>query len=107
MDKRPLHQIPTSRRDAMKMIAAGSTGGLLWLLGSPLARAENRITPPYAHGMAPVKIKSVKAITTAPAGSNLIVVKVETTEEIPAEGEAVAAAEPAKEEKKEKEEKKK
>ncbi len=30
--------------------------------------------------MAPVKIKSIKAIATAPQGSNLIVVKVETTE---------------------------
>jgi mannonate dehydratase len=34
----------------------------------------------YAKGQAPVKIRSVKAISTAPEGLNLIVVKVETTE---------------------------
>jgi len=70
----------TSRREAMKLIAAGSTVGLLGLFGSPLSRAEKYETPAYAKGLAPVKIKSVKAIATAPAGSNLIVVKVETTE---------------------------
>ncbi|HKG70166.1 MAG TPA: enolase C-terminal domain-like protein, partial [Segetibacter sp.] len=51
------------------------------LLGSPFARAE---TPAgnngYKAGMAPVKIRSVKAIATAPEGSNLIVVKIETSE---------------------------
>ena len=36
--------------------------------------------PSYARGLAPVKIRRVNAIATAPAGSNLIVVKVETTE---------------------------
>src|SRR5512133_2928601 len=71
---------PTSRREAMKLLAAGSAVGLWGLLGSPLARAENFETPSYAKGMAQVKIKSIKAIATAPAGSNLIVVKVETTE---------------------------
>jgi mannonate dehydratase len=70
----------TSRRDAMKMMAFGSTAGLLGLFGSPWVRAETHVTPSYAKGMAPIKIKSVKAIATAPAGSNLIVVKVETTE---------------------------
>lgn len=34
----------------------------------------------YANGLPPVKIKSVKAITTAPEGLNLVVVKVDTTE---------------------------
>jgi mannonate dehydratase len=33
-----------------------------------------------ASGLPPLKIKSVKAITTAPEGLNLVVVKVETTE---------------------------
>ena len=70
----------TSRREAMKLIAAGSTFGILGLFGSPFARAERYETPSYAKGLAPVKIKSVKAIATAPAGSNLIVVKVETSE---------------------------
>jgi len=70
----------TSRREAMKLIAAGSTVGLLGLFGGPVARAKNYETPSYAKGLAPVKIKSVKAIATAPEGINLIVVKVETSE---------------------------
>lgn len=68
-----------SRRDAMKMITTGSAG-LLGLFGSPMARAETHVTPSYLTGMAPVKIKSVKAIATAPEGANLVIVKVETTE---------------------------
>jgi mannonate dehydratase len=70
----------SGRREALKMIGLGSTASLLGLLGSNEARAENSVTPSYAKGLPPVKIKSVKAIATAPQGSNLIVVKVETTE---------------------------
>lgn len=70
----------TSRRDAIKTIGLGSAAGFFSLLGSSSARAENYVTPDYAKGLPPVKIKSVKAIATAPQGSNLIVVKVETTE---------------------------
>lgn len=73
------HSSGTNRRDALKIIGAGSAG-LLGLLGSTQARAENHVTPVYARGLPPVKIKSVKAVATAPQGSNLIVVKVETTE---------------------------
>jgi mannonate dehydratase len=69
-----------NRRNAMKMLAVGSTAGLLGLFGTPRANAEIYETPGYARGLAPVKIKSVKAIATAPQGSNLIVVRVETTE---------------------------
>jgi mannonate dehydratase len=71
-----------NRRDALKMLGAGSAAGLLGLLGTAdRAHAREHDTKPaYAKGMAPVKIKSVKAIATAPQGSNLIVVKVETTE---------------------------
>ncbi|MBO9613500.1 MAG: starvation-sensing protein RspA [Dyadobacter sp.] len=69
-----------SRRNAMKMLAAGSTAGLLSLFDSPKARAERYETPQYAKGMAPVTITNVKAITTAPGGSNLVIVKVETSE---------------------------
>ncbi|TLV02136.1 enolase C-terminal domain-like protein [Dyadobacter luticola] len=71
-----------ARRNALKMLGTGSAAGLFGLLGGP-SRAEARehyTTPDYQKGMAPVKIKSVKAIVTAPQGSNLIVVKVETTE---------------------------
>lgn len=73
----------TNRREAMKLIAAGSAAGMLGLYGNPLTASENqekKETPAYAKGMGPVKIKKVRAIATAPAGSNLIVVKVETTE---------------------------
>lgn len=66
----------SSRRDTLKIMGVGMLG----LLGGTEARAENHVTPSYAKGLPPVKIKSVKAIATAPQGSNLIVVKVETTE---------------------------
>ena len=69
-----------NRREAMKLLAAGSATGLLGLFATPEARAAYRITPSWASGVAPVKIRSVKAITTAPEGSNLIIVKVETSE---------------------------
>jgi len=78
--KTPENQYEISRRNAMKLLTAGSAAGVLGLFGSPEARAENRKIPSYAAGMPPVKIKSVKAIATAPEGSNLVVVKVETTE---------------------------
>ena len=71
-------QFTTDRRDFMKTVAFGSAAGLM---GIPdLNAATPYETPGYANAMAPIKIKSVKAIGTAPAGSNLIVVKVETTE---------------------------
>ena len=69
-----------SRRNAMKLLAAGSTAGLLSLFDSPKARAERYETPQYAKGMAPVTITKVSAITTAPGGANLVIVKVETSE---------------------------
>jgi hypothetical protein len=69
-----------NRRDAVKLLTAGSAAGILGLFGSPAARAETRMTPSWATGIPPVKIKSVKAIPTAPEGSNLIIVKVETSE---------------------------
>jgi mannonate dehydratase len=69
-----------NRRDAMKMISTGSAAGLLGIYGDPLANPENRTTPSYATGMPVIKIKSVRAIATAPEGSNLVIVKVETTE---------------------------
>ncbi|MCY7349919.1 MAG: starvation-sensing protein RspA, partial [Cytophagaceae bacterium] len=71
-----------SRRDTLKMLGFGSSAGVLGLFGgiSTAEAREQQGTPQYARGLAPVKIKSVKAIATAPQGSNLIVVKVETTE---------------------------
>lgn len=68
------------RRELLKTMALGSTAGLFGIFGSTNTQAQTRPTPSYAKGMAPVKIKNVKAIATAPEGINLIVVKVETTE---------------------------
>ena len=69
-----------NRREAMKMLTAGSAAGLLGLFGDIKSDPGSRITPAYATGVPPIKIKSVKAIATAPEGSNLVIVKVETTE---------------------------
>ena len=68
-----------SRRETLKMLGIGSAAGMLNMLGSNDAQARDQ-KPSYAKGLPVVKIKSVKAIATAPQGSNLIVVKVETTE---------------------------
>lgn len=70
----------SSRREAMKMFALGSTATLFGMPGSVFANVQNHDLPDYKTGLPPVKIKSVKAIATAPEGSNLIVVKIETTE---------------------------
>ncbi len=75
-----------SRRDTMKALGLGGSAGMLGLFGGISdARADRRAaaeaeTPQYAKGMKPLTIKSVRAIATAPQGSNLIVVKVETSE---------------------------
>ncbi len=77
-----------NRRDAVRMLGTTGAAGLLSLFGGFGARASAPIkhrgvdgeTPDYARGMPPLKIKSVKAIATAPQGSNLVLVKVETTE---------------------------
>src|ERR687889_657570 len=74
------NQLENSRRKMLKTLAVGSTVGLLGLFDSPKARAEKYETPDYARGMAPVTITKVRAITTAPGGSNLVIVKVETSE---------------------------
>lgn len=74
-------EFSSSRRETMKKIALGSTAGLFSLMGSPFANARTpKISDRYKVGMAPVTIRSVKAIATAPEGSNLIVVKIETSE---------------------------
>ncbi|HMC85713.1 MAG TPA: hypothetical protein VKI61_09310 [Chitinophagaceae bacterium] len=45
--------------------------------GATTAGAATHEKPAYASAMKAVTIKGVKAIGTAPAGSNLVVVKVE------------------------------
>jgi len=72
-------KLTNGRRDFMKTLAMGSAAGVLGMSASKLNAAPYEPAS-YAKGMAPVKIKSVKAIATRPGGSNLIVVKVETTE---------------------------
>src|SRR3984885_13519985 len=80
MDKQK-KQSSYDRRDALKMIGIGSTTGLLGLLGvNQQANAAQFEKPHYDSGMAPVTIRSVRAISTAPAGANLVIVKVETSE---------------------------
>ena len=82
MDKKK-QQSELNRRDAVKMIGLGSAAGLMGMFANLPAAARQPLsneTPNYARAAKPVKIKSVKAIATAPQGSNLIVVKVETTE---------------------------
>lgn len=69
-----------SRREAMKMIAMGSTAGFFGLLGISADAQPQRQDRVNKNGLPPLKIRSVKAIATAPEGINLIVVKVETTE---------------------------
>ena len=49
------------RRELLKMMALGSTAGFLGLGGSIHANAQDQQKPSYANGMAPVKIKNVKA----------------------------------------------
>lgn len=68
-----------SRRETLRMLGIGSAAGVLGMFGTKDAEARE-VKPAYAKGLPVVKIKSVKAIATAPQGSNLIVVKVETTE---------------------------
>jgi mannonate dehydratase len=76
----------TGRRDALKTIGLGSaallTGGLGNDASGQATQKETLMKTPA--GLAPIKIKSVKAIGVKSSpegrGSNLVVVKVETTE---------------------------
>ncbi len=78
MDKKD-PQFTSGRRNFMKTVALGSVG-IMGLTADQLSAATPYEAPSYAKAMAPVKIKNVKVIATAPTGINLIVVKVETTE---------------------------
>jgi len=67
------------RRNFLKTMTMGSVAGLSGLsaFGANQRKME---TPSYATGMPKVTIRNIKAIATNPSGSNLIVVKVETSE---------------------------
>jgi mannonate dehydratase len=74
-----------SRRNSLKKLGLGSAAGILGMLGfSEQAEAQKRAQAQNyqqsTKGLPPLKITKVKAITTAPQGSNLIVVKVDTNE---------------------------
>ena len=79
-------KLKTGRRDALKTLGLGSaallTGGL-GNISSAQAASQGTLQKPPA-GLPPIKIKSVKAIGVKSGpegrGSNLVVVKVETTE---------------------------
>ena len=79
-----------TRRDAMKLFTTGSTAGLFGLLGGRLNAqdAASRVAavaagtttnapaiPDVNKGSAPITIRKVKAVATAPEGANLVVVK--------------------------------
>lgn len=68
-----------NRRNALKTLGLGSAAGVLGLLGSSKAHAaiKDVSTPSYGKGIQ-VKITKVRAILTAPYGTNLVIVKVET-----------------------------
>ena len=75
------YQTGFDRRNMLKILGLGSASGLAAMFGGISgASASPPEKPSYARAMAPVKIRSVKAIGTAPQGANLVVVKVETTE---------------------------
>lgn len=71
-----------TRRKVLKGLGLGSMAGMLGLYPGAQAKAAvaEKETPSYMRGLPPLKITNVKAIGTAPSGSNLIVVKVETSE---------------------------
>jgi len=84
-----------TRRDAMKLFTTGSTVGFFGLLvgrlsaqdAGPNAAAMTAgsttnapAVPDVNKGSAPITIRKVKAVATAPEGANLVVVKVETSE---------------------------
>jgi mannonate dehydratase len=70
------------RRSILKALGIGTASGVLGVFGAmPSARAAGISKAPHSGGSLPsLKIRSVKAIGTAPQGANLVIVKVETTE---------------------------
>ena len=70
-----------NRRKLLKGLGLGSMAGMLGVFpGQQAKAAQDKETPSYLRGLPPLTITNVRAIGTAPAGSNLIVVKVETSE---------------------------
>ena len=69
------------RREALRMLSAGTLAAGSGLWNTP-ANAATAVAQAAAatKGVAPIRIRDVKAILTAPAGIRLVVVKVETNE---------------------------
>ena len=69
------------RREALRMLSAGTlaAGSGLWNTPANAATAVTQAAA-AAKGAAPIRIRDVKTILTAPDGIRLVVVKVETTE---------------------------
>lgn len=74
------NQNPMNRRNVLKTLGLGSAAGAVGLFGTTPSYAGQGETGSYAKGMPPVTITNIKTITSKPRGSNLIVVKVETSE---------------------------
>lgn len=70
-----------NRRSILKALGLGTASGFLGIMGGiPSLKAAGIENKFHNAGLPPLKIKSVKAIGTAPQGANLVIVKVETTE---------------------------
>lgn len=74
------HDQAVTRRNALKTFGLGSAAGALGLLTSQPAYGAATPVPDYSRGLPKVTITNIKTIATKPRGSNLIVVKVETSE---------------------------
>ena len=66
------------RRKVLQTIGAGSVAGMLSPFGGKDTKDERADVPTTDTGMVPAKITAVRAILTAPYGTNLVIVKVET-----------------------------
>lgn len=72
-----------NRRELIKMLGLGGAASILGPMAAkaaPGSRAGRELPRMSTGGLPPVTIRSVKAIATNPAGANLVVVKVETSE---------------------------
>ena len=67
------------RRDLLRLFGLGSAAGALGMLGRAVPAAAQPVAASAELGSG-LKITRVRAILTAPAGSRLVVVKVETSE---------------------------
>jgi mannonate dehydratase len=66
-----------NRRNALRLLSTGAAAG-----GASLFAAQSfaQEKPKELNGLAPVKIRDIKTILTAPDGIRLVIVKIETTE---------------------------